>query len=169
MVKADRDIVAAKFGAAHGLKGWLKLYAFTESAEHILDYQPWRLKGPTGERVIVCDAHRFQGQQLVVHVTGFDSREAIISLINQEVYISLDQLPRLPKDQYYWQDLIGLRVTNLEGCQLGVVASMMATGANDVMMLDGDKPRCVPYLPKQVIQRIDLIEGVMLVDWPAEL
>lgn len=169
MAKADQVIVAAKFGAAHGLKGWLKLHTFTESAEHILDYQPWRLKGATGERVIVCDAHRFQGQQLVVHVTGFDSREAIASLINQEVYIRLDQLPNLPKGEYYWQHLIGLHVTNLEGCQLGTVTSMMATGANDVMMLDGDKPRCVPYLPKRVIQRIDLTEGVMIVDWPAEL
>lgn len=168
MPTADRDIVAAKFGAAHGLKGWLKLHAFTESTEHILDYQPWCIQSPRGELSLVCDAHRFQGPQLIVHLKGFDTREAIEPLVNQAVLIKANQLPRLPKGEYYWQDLIGLRVTNLEGVELGTVISMMATGANDVLMLDGDAQRCVPYLPKQVIKQVDLIEGSMVVDWPAE-
>lgn len=169
MPKADRDIVAAKFGAAHGLKGWLKLHAFTESVEHILEYQPWYIQSPRGELSLVCDSHRFQGQQLVVHLRGFDTREAIEPFVNQAVLIKAKQLPRLPKGEYYWQDLIGLRVTNLEGCELGTVMSMMATGANDVLMLDGDQQRCLPYLLKRVIKQIDLDQGSMLVDWPAEL
>lgn len=168
MSQADRDIVAAKFGAVHGLKGWLKLHAFTESAEHIVEYQPWYIRTMAGEQAVICDAHRFQGEQLLVHLKGFDSREAVEPLVNQTVMIKAAQLPPLPKGQYYWQQLIGLRVSNVEGCDLGIIASMMATGANDVMMLEGDKPRCVPYLPKQVIKQIDLIEGTMLVDWPAE-
>lgn len=165
---ADNFIVVAKFGAVHGLKGWLKLHSFTEPCDNVLDYQPWYVKIGEDYRAVVNDGHRWQGDSLLVHVQGFDTREAVHALLNQSLYIDAKQLPALPPGEYYWQQLLGLQVLNLEGYCFGRVTSLMATGANDVMMIEGDKHHCLPYL-KHIIQQVDLVAATMVVDWPAEL
>lgn len=162
-------IAIAKVGAVHGLKGWLKLRALTEDPNAVFRYQPWLIQHGDHYQTLVCDAHRVHPQGFLVHFEGLDSPEHAAYLTNQWVYGIASQLPKLSAGEYYWQQLIGLQVKNLEGVELGRVASLMETGANDVMLIEGEKSHCVPYLPHQVIKEIDVAAATMLVDWPAEL
>ncbi len=77
-------------------------------------------------------------------------------------------LPETGEGQWYWSDLIGLAVINREGVPLGTVRRMIETGANDVMVLEGDRERLIPFLTGQVIERVDLEAGQILVDWHPE-
>lgn len=166
---ADDYLQVGKLGAVHGLKGWLKVHAFTEPLDKILQYSPWYLAGAETYQSFKVDAHRIQANGLVVHFAGLDTRELTAHLVNKGVFVKPSQLPKLKKNEYYWRDLIGLRVKNLDGIELGEVMSLLATGANDVLMIEGQKTHCVPYLPKQVIKEIDQQAGWMIVDWPDEL
>ena len=77
-------------------------------------------------------------------------------------------LPEPAADEYYWDDLVGLAVSNLQGDALGAVTEMIATGANDVMVVvSGDSKRLIPFLG-HVIQKVDLAGRKVLVDWGAD-
>ena len=72
----------------------------------------------------------------------------------------------LPKTEreFYWADLVGLKVVNLQGHDLGAVQGLLATGANDVLEVKGDCHRLIPFIG-QVIAEVDLASGVIRVDW----
>jgi 16S rRNA processing protein RimM len=83
-------------------------------------------------------------------------------------------LPELESDEYYWYQLEGLTVVNLRNECFGVIKSMLETGANDVMVVKpteesiDDRERLIPYLSDSVVQKVDLDEGVIRVDWEAD-
>jgi 16S rRNA processing protein RimM len=76
-----------------------------------------------------------------------------------------EQLPEAEEGHYYWTDLIGLRVELEDGTALGTIENLMATGANDVMVVKGDRQRLVPFVREQYVKRVDLEHGVVVVDW----
>lgn len=82
-----------------------------------------------------------------------------------DIFISPEQLPKVAEDEYYWSDLIGLNVETSLGVPLGVIESLMETGANDVVIVKGDRERVIPFLQGQTILSIDLDDAKMVVDW----
>jgi len=90
------------------------------------------------------------------------------SLLGYEVFISRDQLTVLSKGEYYWSDLIGLTVENLEGIQLGAVDGLFETGANDVIVVKGEREQAIPFIQGEVIKSIDLTAKKIVVDWDAD-
>jgi 16S rRNA processing protein RimM len=76
-----------------------------------------------------------------------------------------DDLPDAEDGHYYWADLEGLRVVHRDGTELGCVAYMMETGANDVMVTRGERERLIPFVADKVILDVDFDEGVINVDW----
>jgi 16S rRNA processing protein RimM len=93
------------------------------------------------------------------------------------LHVAKDQLPHLPAGDYYWNQLIGLKVyTQVDGSdvELGEIASMMETGANDVVVISAtassvdNQERLIPYLVGQFVLKIDLEENRMDVDWDPE-
>jgi 16S rRNA processing protein RimM len=89
-------------------------------------------------------------------------------LIGCDIALYRQQLPELEAGDYYWSDLIGLRVLNLDGVDLGQVERLIETGANDVLVLQGERERLIPYLKDQVIKQINLDDKVIQVDWDPE-
>jgi 16S rRNA processing protein RimM len=79
-----------------------------------------------------------------------------------------DKFPPAEPGHYYWVDLVGLRVRNLDGMDFGTIAEMMATGANDVIVAKGGRERLIPFVIGQFVKEINLDDGLMLVDWDAE-
>jgi 16S rRNA processing protein RimM len=67
--------------------------------------------------------------------------------------------------EFYWADLIGLRVITVGGVDLGRIAQLFETGANDVIVVQGDRERLIPYIWQQVVRDVDLAAGEMRVDW----
>jgi len=74
-------------------------------------------------------------------------------------------LPAAGEDEYYWSDLEGLRVETLEGVDLGTVDHLIETGANDVLIVRGDRERLIPFLRPSVVREIDLVAARIRVAW----
>ena len=78
------------------------------------------------------------------------------------------RLPETRADEFYWTDLEGLEVRTTAGLTLGRVAHLLATGANDVLVLDGTPQLLIPFLMGSVVKQVDLAAGVIVVDWAAD-
>lgn len=158
-------INVGKISGVFGVKGWVKVFSFTDPRENILTYSPWLLKkGDETKTINVVDG-QLQGKTIVAQLAGVDDRDQAASLMGWDVFITQDQLPAAAKGEYYWSDLIGLKVETIDGVQLGVVDSLLETGANDVIIVQGERERVIPFLQGQTIIDIDLNAGRIIVDW----
>lgn len=166
----------------HGIKGWIKVRSFTRPEQNLFEYAHWSLikeqeianrstsiAEQSNQSVIVKpEQRRRQHNGWFVKLAGCDDRNAAEAVRGLLIQLPREQLPALAADEYYWSDLIGLAVENLDGYPLGCIESLIETGANDVLVVvdPRTKKRClVPYLPKKVIKKIDISVGQMVVDW----
>ncbi len=168
------NLVIGQIAGVYGVKGWLKVKSFTQPADNILDYLPWKMETPSGLSTVEIDAHVRRAQGLIIHIEGIDDRDSASRLARKMLYASTDDLPALDDNDYYWHQLQGLRVISTYGGNnvvLGRIANLMETGANDVLVVRGDADsidageRLIPYVPDQFVQRVDLTAGEMWVDW----
>lgn len=169
---SDRIAVGRLVGV-FGVKGWVKVKSNTQPAENIINYAPWYLKTSHGLKEVEIDEHAFRPQGLAVHFKGCDDRDVALSLGKATIEVDMAQLPNLDDNEFYWHQLVGLKVYTVfavgERKLLGEVASLMETGANDVFVVracDGsidDKERLVPY--GDFVKSIDVAGGEIDVDW----
>jgi 16S rRNA processing protein RimM len=157
-----------KISGVFGIKGWLKIFSYTEPRDNILSYKNWLLKKSGLEKPVKVIGGQAQGKSVVAQIDGIVDRDQAFTLMGWDVYISHEQLPAPDEGEYYWVDLIGLDVENLEGIQLGKVDSLFETGANDVLLIKGERERAIPFLQGQTVTSIDLVAGKMIVDWDAD-
>jgi len=134
--------------------------------EAILDYQPWLL-GEDKSPVKIVDGRK-QGKGLAALLPGFNDREGAAILVGSQIFIRRDQLPATDDDEYYWSDLEGLEVHTINGELLGRVESLMETGANDVLVIRGQRQHLVPFIQGQYVKHVDLESGSIEVDWDPE-
>jgi 16S rRNA processing protein RimM len=99
---------------------------------------------------------------------GFEDREQAATLVGVQIFVRRDQLPTTEKDEYYWSDLEGLEVKTTKGELLGRVEKLMETGANDVLVIRGNREHLVPFIQGQYVTRVDLEDGMIEVDWDPE-
>lgn len=166
-MKNAEHVIVGKIGSTYGIQGWVKIYSFTEWTTDILGYAPWYLEDENGWKIIdVSDGHP-HGKGVVVKFSGYDNPEQARQLTGKKIGIMRSQLPTLKNDEYYWSDLEGLTVVNLEGVVIGTVDYIMETGSNDVLVIKdpNDKEFAIPYLKDEVIVNIDLLEQVIQVKW----
>lgn len=153
-----------------GVRGWVKVHSYTRERLDIAKYSCWHL-GESG--AIAVEQCRQQGRGIVAKLAGVNSREAAEALIHQQIFVEQSQLPELPAGEYYWHQLINLRVKTLDGVNIGSIGSIIETGANDVLVIrpndDSTPDILIPYVD-EVVVRVDLQECEMQVDWdPAYL
>jgi len=160
---AHKQVEIGYISAVHGIKGWVKVHSWTKPMESIFKYQPWLL-GENRKPVKIIDGRK-QGKGLAALLPGYDDREQAVSLVGQQIFVGRDQLPPTEEGEYYWFDLVGLEVHTTNGEVLGQVDRMMETGANDVLVIRGDRERLVPFIQGQYVKRVDLETGQMTVDW----
>ena len=151
-------------GATYGVKGWVKINSYTDPISNILNYSSWFLNHQ-GEWVSVAvDEVKTHGNGLIAKLAGIDDPETAKQYTNDPIAVPHDLLPELPSDEYYWDDLVGLNVTTSSGVTLGQIIEVRNTGANDVLIIEGDKRHLVPFID-HVIQSVDLHKRAMIVDW----
>ena len=159
-------IVVGRVSGLHGVRGWVKVYSHTQPRENILSYRTWYLLRDGQWKAFDLLEGRQQGKGIVARLSGFDDRDQASLLLESEIAIHHQQLPRAGAGEYYWADLQGLLVLNTQGAELGVVDHLLETGANDVLVVqDGEIERLIPYVPGQYVLDVSLSEGVMRVDW----
>ena len=134
--------------------------------EAILQYQPWLL-GEDKKPVKIIDGRK-QGKGIAALLPGFEGREQAATLVGTQIFVRREQLPATEKDEYYWSDLEGLEVKTTKGELLGRVEKLMETGANDVLVIRGNREHLVPFIQGQYVTRVDLEDGMIEVDWDPE-
>lgn len=161
----QQHINVGRISGVFGIKGWVKVFSFTDARENILNYSPWLLKKDSETRVVNVIDGNLQGKAVVAQLDGVSDRDQAASLMGWDIFITPDQLPKVTKNEYYWSDLVGLAVETNLGVQLGIVDSLLETGANDVVIVKGERERAIPFLQGKTIINIDLDAGKMIVDW----
>lgn len=165
---SEQHVSVGKISGVFGIKGWVKVFSFTDPRENILTYSPWLLKkGDETKTVNVVDG-QLQGKTIVAQLSGIDGRDQAASLMGWDIFITPGQLPKAAKGEYYWSELIGLQVETIDGIQLGVVDGLLETGANDVIIVQGERERVIPFLQGGTIIKVDLDAGKIIVDWDPE-
>lgn len=162
-------VTLGRISGVHGIQGWVKVYSDTSPRENIFEYSPWYLERNGQRDEWKVNAGRRQGKAVVAKLAGCNDRDGAEALVGADIVIPRSRLPATTQPgEFYWADLVGLRVETLEGVQLGHVERLFETGANDVLVLQGDRERLLPYIWEQVIREVDLDNGVMRVDWDPE-
>ena len=161
-------VVVGRFGRPHGLKGYISVYSFTEPSENIQRYKDWyaQINGQwTLLKILAVEQHV---RCSVVLVAGYHDRDQVGKLTNLDIAVQSDQLPRLSNGEYYWSQLIGMTVVNTSGAVLGLVVEMIATGANDVLVVQGDERYLIPYRYGVVVLDVCELTRQITVDWDGE-
>lgn len=164
----DRRVLVGRIVGVHGVRGDLRIESWTEPRERIFGYQPWLLTQAGQEQQIDGALGHPHGKGLLAELPGIDDRDAASKLVGAEIRVPRRVLPDPPNGEYYWVDLEGLTVENLQGVVLGKVAKLLPTGANDVLMVRDQasgKERLLPYVPDRYVKQVDLAAGRMVVDW----
>nr|WP_167333387.1 ribosome maturation factor RimM [Pseudomonas knackmussii] len=173
MPAAEEMIVLGKIVSVHGIRGEVKVYSFTDPLDNLLDYRRWTLKRGTEVRQAELVSGRVQGNVLVAKLKGLDDREVARTYADFEILVPRSELPELDDGEYYWSQLEGLKVIDLNGQLFGILDHMLETGANDVMVVKpcagslDDRERLLPYTD-QCVQSVDLEAGEIRVDWDAD-
>ena len=187
MVKQDKAIaqsgtsekvILGRIAGVYGVKGWLKIFSYTDPMEAIVDYSPWYIRPENRKNApwtkVDVKAGKRHAKTVVAKLEHCNDRDQAQDFIGSEIAIELDQLEELSgSNEFYWHDLIGLRVINLQGIELGVVKKMMETGANDVLVVvseaeEAEKEtveRLIPWTIHMAIIAVDLEQGIIEVDW----
>lgn len=159
----SRLIQLGHIAGLFGVRGWVRVFSETQPRENILAYRPWYL-GTAGELVAVAEGQR-QGKGLVARLEGCTDRDQAARLVGLAISVRRDQLPPPQADEYYWIDLEGLAVCTTDGAPLGVIDYLFSTGANDVMVTQGERERLVPFVWDAVVKDVDFQRGLVTVDW----
>lgn len=162
-------VVMGKIVAAQGILGWVKVQTFTEYLDSLLDYDIWYVGNENAWRplqVLEADVH---GKVLVAKLEGIADRTAAEKYKGQLIAVPRAELPEEDEGEYYWSDLIGLKVLNLADEELGTVETLLETGANDVLSVrDGQgKTILIPFIA-QVIRQVSKQDKTIRVDWQAD-
>ncbi len=162
-------VVMGKIVAAHGILGWVKVQPYTEYLDSLLDYDTWQVGDERTWRpvqVLEADVH---GKVVIAKLEGVADRTAAEKCKGQLVAVPRSELPEEEEGEYYWSDLIGLKVMNLAGEELGAVDTLLETGANDVLSVRDaqGKQILIPFIAS-VIEQVDLQQKTILVDWQAD-
>ena len=172
---ASQLVIMGRIVAPYGVFGWLKVLPETEVFDGLLDYKSWFIgKVDVWQEYSVAES-KLHNEVLAVKLNGIDDRDAAFACKGKQVAVPKSSLPKLKHNEYYWSDLIGLSVKNQQATEFGLITDVFATGANDVIIVNGDnlainniqRERLIPFTP-QVIIAVDIKAKTMLVDWDAE-
>ena len=153
-----------RIAAPFGVKGWVKVQPFTEDPGALMDFESWRVGRGEQQAHFSVEAVQDHGKALVAKLTGIDDRDAAYALRGQEISVAKRDLPPPQENEFYWSDLIGLRVINRHGVELGKVDSLMESGANDLLVVKGTREHLIPFVAA-FVGEVDLAGGTIEVDW----
>lgn len=169
----DKRVALGRIGAPHGIKGWVRVVSDTWPPEEILSYACWQVQRRDEWHEFSVVQARPQGKALVVQLQDaqghlIEDRDEAALWRNTPIAVWRSELPELEADEIYWADLIGLNVETVEGVALGKIHTMMETGANDVLVVRGERERLIPFVRDIVVKEIDVARSLIRVDWDPE-
>lgn len=162
---ASQPVVLGRVAGLYGVRGWVRLHSYTDPRETILDYANCLLNLEGRWQPAVIEDGRRHGKTVVAKFAGIDDRDAAAACVGADVGVPRERMPEPDEGHYYWVDLVGLRVEHKDGTVLGIVGGLLATGANDVLVVKGDREILIPFVRDSIILDVDRAAGVIRVDW----
>ena len=154
-------IELGRVAAPYGVRGWVKVVG---NAEALTAIASWSIDGV--ERPI--EETKRHSALLLAKLAGIETREQAQALKGKPVCAPRAVLPEPPHGTYYWADLVGLEVVNLQGRGLGRVQGLRSGGTQDIAEIaDGKRLRLVPWV-SAIVKQVDLASGRIEVDWEAD-
>ena len=167
----DDLVLVGHVTGAYGIKGWVRIKPYSADADALLHAKTWWLDKP-GLRDVDVMQVKTHGEDVVAGLMGVADRNAAEALKGATVQVRRSHFPALSDDEFYWVDLIGLAVENLQGESLGTVADLMDNGAHPILRVqapqvsDAEKPKewLIPFV-EQFVKTVDKAEKKITVDW----
>jgi 16S rRNA processing protein RimM len=170
----EKLVEMGRISAPFGIKGWVRVQPYSGATGNLANCATWWLDGAAGWQEYAVQQAQVQGPHVVAKLAGCEDRDAADRFKGRVVAVPREAFPPVEQGEFYWADLVGLKVRNSEGLDFGVVSSMVETGANAVMVVqqsavDGDtqRERLIPFIA-DVIKRVDIAAGLIEVDWGAD-
>ncbi len=164
---APRLVCVGKIVGVWGVNGWVRIFSYTRDRTDIFNYRQWIVGEGVAARTLELESGRTQGRGLVAKLRGVDDRDAAAAAVGALIQVTPETLPALEEGEYFWHQLEGLTVRTSDGTTLGTVDHLFETGANDILVVNGDRERLIPYTP-EVVQDVNLEAGIIQVDWDPE-
>ena len=167
-----RLVEVGRLGAAHGVRGWLRVQSFTDPPQRLFEWKLWQLQSQSKEwrgemRAVNLLEARPQGNGWIVRLEGVDERDAASRLTGLMILVERELLPPAEGREHYRDDLVGFEVKNIEGALLGLVDHFVDTPGNAVMVIRGAREYLIP-VTAQHLRQIVASERMLVVDWPAD-
>ncbi|MBN9001128.1 MAG: ribosome maturation factor RimM [Rhizobiales bacterium] len=163
-----KQVCIARIGAAHGVRGAVKLWTFTEDPFAVLDYGPLSTKDG-GRRFEVSNAREAK-DHLVATLQGVTTRNDAEKLNGIELYVPREKLPPAEDGEYYHVDLIDLAAVSMDGAPIGRVVAIHHFGAGDVIEIAPPQGATL-LLPftDAVVPTVDIAGGRVVIEMPGEV
>jgi 16S rRNA processing protein RimM len=164
--QAARLVVMGRVVAPYGVKGWVRIEPYSAEPDGLKAYRAWWL-GRNGDwrELKVAECVLQHGASLVARLEGCVERDAALALKGSEIAVEREALPQNANNEFYWADLVGLKVVNVKDEELGVVAELFEHGAHPVMrIVAGATERLLPFV-EQVVRQVDMAQGRIRVEW----
>lgn len=161
---SDRWLTLGRIVGVFGVKGWVKVESFTVPRDNLFGYLDWRLTSP-GLDSVKLEQGKMQGAGMVAKLAGIDDRDLAAALVGVEIQVQRSELPDAGPGEYYWVDLEGLEAFTVDGARLGTVSHLFATGANDVIVIQGEREHLVPYVMDRFVKQVDMVGRRIVLDW----
>ena len=162
---STQPVILGRIVGLFGVRGWVKVHSYTDPRDAVLDYRDWLLSRDGVWQPVGLAEGRQHGKSVIVRLEGVEDRDGAAEWLGSDIAVNRAALPEAEEGHYYWADLEGLTVVHKDGTELGKVAYLLATGANDVLVVGGAAERLIPFVPGTVILDVDLAAGVIRVDW----
>ena len=162
---ASSPVVLGRISGLFGVRGWVKVFSYTEPREAVLNYKGLLL-GRDGEwqSAKVAEGQR-HGKSVILRLEGIDDRDQAAALIGADIGAERQDLPKPEDGHYYWADLVGMSVIHRDGTELGKVRDLLETGAHDVMVVEGEQEILIPFVLNEFVLGVDLVSRRIDVDW----
>ena len=148
-----------------GVRGWVKIHPYTEHPAGLTQYAQWWLRTPKGWQAFSPAETEQHGQHLVARLQGLSDRDEASGFTGVDIAVDREVLPETDSGEYYKDDLVGLKVVNLAGENLGRVVEVFENGAHDILrVVDAGVERLLPFIGN-VVEKVDIGAGEIQVDW----
>ena len=150
----------------HGIRGEVKVFPTTDDAARFKKLKEVIMDTGRERLDMEIEGVKFFKQYVILKFKGYDSSNDVEKYKNEKLYVTRDKAVRLKKDEYFVADLIGMQVVTEEGEAFGLLKDVMATGANDVYVVErGDKEGTQVLLPaiRECVKHVDMEAGVITV------
>ena len=158
------DVELGRVSGAFGIRGWIRLQSFTQPLDGILRYERWTIGGREWQ---VVEGHA-QGRSVVASLAGLADRTDAEGLRGEVIVVPRSALPKPKRGEFYWADVLGGEVVSTRGARLGTLESVTSNGAQDVMVVRGERMRLIPFVVGPIVIGVDTGSKRILVEWEPE-